>query len=181
LVGGWICYRDRFGPASIGRATGRMAERLQPQPNTYWASSLACQVLNRYCPLPYFNGGYTQSGPGTLTQLLELAYNFARGPLNGANVDKVRHQRAQVNQAQTPLEAEWTWEVCNAVMHSVHTRSNGEVFYRKLAELIEGRKPEPARDVREVYDWAHHRPMPAYHEVYLQAKQMLSGVGLQFA
>ncbi|MCL5026303.1 MAG: monomethylamine:corrinoid methyltransferase [Chloroflexi bacterium] len=180
LVGGWICYRNRYGPASVSRVSGRSVEYLSPHPDVAWGTSLLCQTLNRYCPLPLYNGAYTESGPGTLTQLLELAYNFARGPLNGASVMHVRHQRAQVDHAQTPLEAEWTWEVCNAVMRSVGTRSNGDAFYQRLGKLIEGRKPEPARDVREVYDWAHHRPSPAYHEVYLQAKQMLSGIGLDF-
>jgi hypothetical protein len=130
--------------------------------------------------MPLYNGGYTRSGPGTNTMLLELAYNFARGPLNGANVAHVRHSRAQVDHAQTPLEAEWTWEVCNAMMSSVRTRANGQVFYEKLARLIRGRKPEPANHVREVYDWAYHKPTPAYQEQYLRAKEALSGIGLVF-
>ncbi len=181
LLAGWICYRNRYGPASVSQVSGRAVEKLGPHPQVEWGTSLMCQALNRYLPLPLYNGAYTESGPGSVTQLLELAYNFSKGPLNGANVMHVRHQRAQVDHAQTPLEAEWTWQVCNAVMGSVGTRSNADVYYRKLGELLQGRKPEPAHDVREIYDWAHHRPSPAYFEVYQRAKQMLAGIGLQFA
>jgi len=145
-----------------------------------WGSSVVCQAFARNCPMPLYNGGYTRSGPGTYTMLLELAYNFARGPLNGANVAHVRHSRAQVDHAQTPLEAEWTWEVCNAVMRSIKTRAHGQVFYEKLAGLIRGRKPEPANHVSEVYDWAYHKPTQGYQEQYLRAKEILSGIGLVF-
>ncbi len=181
LTAGWICYRNRYGPASVSRVSGKQAQTLEPQPDVWWGSSLMCQALNKYLGLPYFNGGYTQSGPGTLGMLLELAYNFGRGPLNGANCAHVRHQRAQVNHAQTPLEAEWTWEVVNAVMRSVRTREKGNEFYRQLGALIDGMPVEPAMDVRDCYDWALHRPSPAYEQVYLKAKDMLSGIGLQFS
>jgi methylamine---corrinoid protein Co-methyltransferase len=181
FIAGWICYRDRYGPASVSRVSTRFSEFLEPKADVSWGTSVVCQAFARNCPMPLYNGGYTRSGPGTLTMLLELAYNFAHGPLNGANVMHVRHSRAQVDHAQTPLEAEWTWEVCNAVMRSIRTRSKGQVFYEKLADLIRGRKPEPANHVLEVYDWVHHKPSPAYYEVYLKAKQMLTDIGLDFA
>jgi hypothetical protein len=180
LIGGWIVYRNRYGPAGTSRVFTHTAETWEPDIKASWGTSLVSQVFSRFCPLPVFNGAYTQSGPGTLGMLLELAFNFAHGPINGANVMHVRHSRAQVNHAQTPLEAEWTWQVCNAVMRSVRTRVQGEEFYRRLTGLLLGRAPEPAHDVREIYDWAYHRPSEDYQRVYNQAKQMLTGIGLEF-
>ncbi len=181
LLGMAICYGGgQFGPVSITRISGRATSAIVPDPEVAWGNSLALQVLGRFYPVPTFNGEYTDSGPGTLTQLLELAYNFCRGPVNGANVTHTRIQRAQVDHALTPFEAEWVWELGQAVMRSFHTLDEAEAFYTKLGGLINGRVPELAHDVREVYDWVHHRPSSEYYQLYLRAKEMLAGIGLNF-
>ncbi len=180
-IGVRLAYKGCYSPAGISRVTAKKIERLGPDPEVGWGDSLLCQTLNRYYPIPVFSGEYSESGPGTLTHLLELAYHFARGPINGTSPMHTRIQRAQVDHAQTPLEAEWTWEVCQAVMRTIGSLEEAEVLLQRLGQLIDGRAPEPAHHVTEVYDWAHHQPTPEYREVYLRAKQMVAGAGLQFA
>jgi hypothetical protein len=35
-------------------------------------------------------------------------------------------------------------------------------------------------DVRDCYDWVHHKPSPAYYQKYLKVKSELAKMGLQF-
>jgi hypothetical protein len=82
--------------------------------------------------------------------------------------------------AQTPLEAEFAWEIAQAVMRMKMTRRQADALYAKMAAWAEGREAEPALDVRECYDWVHHKPSPEYHEKYLRVKGDLSRMGLVF-
>ena len=84
------------------------------------------------------------------------------------------------NAAQTPLEAEFAWEIAQAVMRMKMTRSQADGIYRKMAAWAEGREAEPAMDVRDCYDWVRHKPSPAYREKYLRVKDQLAKMGLQF-
>lgn len=127
-----------------------------------------------------YSGGYSLSGPGTETALVERAVFSARIPINGCNVSYPRQARAQVNAAQTPLEAEFAWEIAQAVMRMRMTRRQADALYGKLAAWADGREAEPAMDVRDCYDWVRHKPTPAYYDKYLRVKNQLAKIGLQF-
>ncbi|MCL4369606.1 MAG: monomethylamine:corrinoid methyltransferase [Chloroflexi bacterium] len=180
-ITGWMCYHDVINGGGASKVGPKMATRLGVDRQSSWASSVVCQVLNTRFHTILYSGGYTLSGPGTETALVERAVFSVRIPINGCNVSYPRHSRAQVNAAQTPLEAEFAWEIAQAVMRMKMTRAQCDAFYDKLAAWATGREAEPAQDVRDCYDWVHHRPSPAYYEKYLRVKDQLASMGLQFA
>ncbi len=179
-MAGWICYRNVINGVGVRPVGPRMASKLHLNPKANWGSSVVCQVFNTKYHTILYSGGYSLSGPGTETALVERALFSVEIPINGCNVSYPRHARAAVNAAQTPLEAEFAWEIAQAVMRMKMTRSQADTLYRKMAEWAEGREAEPAMDIRDCYDWVHHKPMPAYQEKYLRVKDALSRMGLQF-
>ncbi len=176
----WIVYRDQLHGSGLGHVSRAKAKDLTPAPELWWAMSVVAQALSRHTRTPLYNGGYSFSGPGTENVLLERALQSIKIPVNGTNVMFPRHTRAQVDAAQTPLEAEWDWEVATAVMRHAPTRAQADQVARKVGRLLEGRLPEPAMDVRDCYDWVHHMPQPEYREKYLRVKEMVAACGLQF-
>ena len=179
-IAGWICYRNVIGGVGVRQVGPRMASCLHCDRESMWGSSVVCQVFNTRTNYILYAGGYSLSGPGTETALVERALFSVEIPINGCNVSYPRHARAQVNMAQTPLEAEFAWEIAQAVMRMKMTRRQADALYAKMAAWAEGREAEPALDVRECYDWVHHKPSPEYHEKYLRVKGDLSRMGLVF-
>ncbi len=179
-LAGWICYRNVITAGGASQVGPRMADTIRISKEGSWASSVVCQAFNTKFHTVLYSGGYTISGPGTETALVERAVFSVRIPINGSNVSYPRHARAQVNAAQTPLEAEFAFEIAQAVMRMNMTRRQCDAFYGKIADWAVGRPAEPAMDVRECYDWVHHRPSPAYYDKYLRVKGQLSKMGLQF-
>ncbi|MCL5026302.1 MAG: monomethylamine:corrinoid methyltransferase [Chloroflexi bacterium] len=177
----WLVYRDQLHGSGLGHVSRAKATTLTPAPELWWAMSVVAQALARNTNMVLYNGGYSFSGPGTEGVLLERALQSIKVPVNGTNLMFPRHTRAQVDAAQTPFEAEWDWEVATAVMRGRFTRADADEAARRVARLLEGRPPEPAQDVRECYDWVHHRPAPAYNEKYLRVKEHVAACGLPFA
>jgi hypothetical protein len=180
-IAGWICYHSAINGSGVGDVTSAAAKQFKPYPRLSWGTSLVCQAMNTYCGTILYYGRYTLSGPGTETCLLEVALNMAQAPTNGCNLMFPRQERAQIDAAQTPLEAEWGWEVAQAVMRNRLTRAQVSELCSGIAGLLEGRPTEPAVPVRECYDWVHHRPSLAYREVYQRAKEKVAACGLNFA
>lgn len=179
-VAGWICYRDVINGGSVSWVEARMPTHIGVDRKTSWAGSVLNQAHNTRLRTIVYGGGYSWSGPGTETALVERALFSVRVPINGCNAGYPRHRRAQVNAAQTPLEAGFAWEIAQAVMRMKMTRSQASDLYEKMAKWATGREIEPAMDVRECYDWVHHQPSPAYYEKYLRVKDDLAKMGLQF-
>lgn len=179
-MAGWICYRNVINGVGVRPVGPRIATSLHVNPVANWSSSVVCQVFNTKYHTILYSGGYSLSGPGTETALVERALFSVEIPVNGCNVSYPRKAQARANAAQTPLEAEFAWEIAQAVMRMKMTRSQANTLYRKMAEWAEGREAEPAMDVRECYDWVNHRPFTAYRDKYLRVKDDLSRMGLLF-
>ena len=179
-IAGWICYRNVIGGVGVRPIGPRMATKLHSDPLESWGTSVVCQVFNTKSNYILYSGGYSLSGPGTEAALVERALFSVHIPIDGCNVSYPRHARAEVNKAQTPVEAEFAWEIAQAVMRMKMTRSQADALYRKMAEWADGREAEPAMDVRECYDWVKHRPSPEYREKYLRVKDELFQMGLEF-
>jgi methylamine--corrinoid protein Co-methyltransferase len=176
----WLVYRDQLRGSGIGHVSRAKAKDLSPMPELWWGMSVVAQAYARNCPMVIYNGGYSFSGPGTTGVLLERALQSIKVPINGTNMMFPRHTRAQVDAAQTPLEAEWDYEVATAVQRAGMVRGDADALCRRVSRLMDGLLPEPAVPVQECYDWVHHRPQPDYHEKYLRVKEQISSCGLSF-
>ncbi|MDP3063621.1 MAG: hypothetical protein Q8O40_10515 [Chloroflexota bacterium] len=98
-----------------------MGTRVHLDRQAYWATSVVCQVFNTKCHTILYDGGYTLSGPGTETALVERVVMSVKIPINGCNVSFPRHSRAQVdaanavvatvrlNEALNPRKARQIW------------------------------------------------------------------------
>jgi hypothetical protein len=86
-----------------------------------------------------------------------------------------------VNASQSPLDAEWGYEVANAVMKAGLDKQSAGDLLLKISEKLKGREIEtPYYDTREFYDMVHHKPLPNYERAYLNVKEEISALGLQF-
>ncbi|MDP3061612.1 MAG: monomethylamine:corrinoid methyltransferase [Chloroflexota bacterium] len=182
VLSGFIVYRDIACWGGV-RSSGTMAsaKEVQVRPAEVWASSVWSQALHRHTNYIIFIGAGGLSGPGCETHLLEVAYRAATIPINGGNVHITRQFRARMNASQSPLDAEWSYEVAEAVMRSNHTRDTASDLLRKIGEKLKGRVPEaPYNDIREFYDLVHHKPLPAFEKAYLKVKDELASLGLEF-
>ena len=179
-IANWICYHAVINGSGIGEVQSASAKRFKSYPHLGWGTSLVCQAVNTSWHTVLYFGRYTLSGPGTETCLLEIALNVAQAPINGANLMFPRHERAQVDAAQTPLEARWGWEVAQAVMRTQLDRAGADRLCRSIAGMLEGRETEEAVPVTECYDWVHNRPSSAYRELYLRVKEKVASLGLDF-
>ena len=146
-----------------------------------WASSVWSQALHRHTNYILFMGAGGHSGPGSENHLWEVAYRAIGIPINGANVHITRQHRARMNASQSPLDAEWSYEVATAVMRAGLDRESGSDLVQKVAEKLKGRVPDaPYNDIREFYDLVRHKPLPAFEKAYLKVKDEMASLGLNF-
>ncbi|MBA7643931.1 hypothetical protein ES703_51665 [subsurface metagenome] len=179
---GWIVYRDIAGGAGISSGAGAASAKETSQRLVdVWATSVCAQALHRHTNYILFGGGGGRSGPGCETHLLEVAAGSAAAPINGANIWITRQWRARMNASQSPLDAEFSYEVATAVMRAGLTRDTASDLVLKIGEKLKGRATEaPYHDIREFYDLVHHRPLPEYEKVYLKVKEEIASLGLSF-
>ena len=179
---GWIVYRDIAGAAGISTGAGAAsAKEISRRLVDVWATSVCAQALHRHTNYILFGGGGGRSGPGCETHLLEIAAGSAAAPINGANIWITRQWRARMNASQSPLDAEFSYEVATAVMRAGLTRDTASDLVLKIGEKLKGRAVEaPYHDIREFYDLVHHRPLPEYEKVYLKVKEEIASLGLSF-
>jgi len=174
-----LTYRDYINYVGVEHSRGVSIEQIIFQPVS-WARSVVFQALNTYTNTISMAWVIPTSGPGTETNLIEVAIRSIEAQINGGNLYAVRHSRAQMNAGQTPLEAEWMVEVADATLRAGLDREKAGRVCQALEKKLEGRKPEPGHTIQECYDLVHHRPMPEYERLYLRLKEELSGLGLDF-
>ena len=86
-----------------------------------------------------------------------------------------------MNASQSPLDAEFAYEVATAVMRAGLTRDTASDLVLKIGEKLKGRAPEaPYHDIREFYDLVHHKPLPEYEKAHLKVKEEIASLGLSF-
>jgi hypothetical protein len=181
-IHGWICYRDTICNTTAGSIQHTIEKRFRLHQEQVWAASVVTQALAANTNIIYFGGniGSGRSGPGTVTHLQETGVGAIASAVNGAGLYIVRQGRAQMNAAQTPLEAEWAMEVAEATIRSGLTRKTAGAVMRPLMADLEGRPVEPPIKVTECYDLVHHRPSPEYQDIYLRVKEQFAQAGLDF-
>ncbi len=176
---GWIVYRDILCWGGVRCFTP--VKEIPLHTSEVWASSVWSQALHRHTNYIIFIGADGRSGPGCETQLLEIARRAVTIPINGGNVHIARQLRARMNASQSPLDAEWGYEVATAVMRAGLNRQSAGDLLLKISEKLKGRMVEaPYYDIREFYDIVHHKPLPNYEKAYLKVKEEISALGLNF-
>jgi len=86
-----------------------------------------------------------------------------------------------MNASQSPLDAEWSYEVAEAVMRSNLTRETASDLLLRVSEKLKGRPREaPYDDIRQFYDLVRHKPLPEFEKAYLTVKNDLASFGLDF-
>jgi methylamine--corrinoid protein Co-methyltransferase len=176
---GWIAYRDILCWGGVRCFTP--AKEVPLHTDEVWASSVWAQALHRHTNYIIFIGADGRSGPGCETQLLEIARRAVTIPINGGNVHIARQLRARMNASQSPLDAEWGYEVATAVMRAGLNRQSAGDLLLKISEKLKGKEVEaPYHDIREFYDMVHHKPLPNYERAYLKIKEEISALGLNF-
>jgi len=174
-----ICYRayvNYTGVESV-RTVSALTIPLQP---LNWARSVVNQALNRYTNIICMAWVIATSGPGTETNLLEVAIRTVEGTINGANLYAPRHSRARMNAGQTPLEGEFMVEASDATLKAGLDLERGSELLERLARELEDKQPEPGMSIQECYDLVNHRPKPEYERIYLKVKDKLASLGLSF-
>ena len=178
---GFLVYRDTLCATLIDSLKGFTSKTFLINPGINWGVSVVFQALHRHTNTILFLVLGSNSGPGTEANLLELAIGAISAPINGANLYIPRQFIAQTNASQTPLQAEWVYEVASAAMRTGLNRGSASDLARKIGQRLEGRTIEAPVPIAQCYDLVHHRPLPDYEKTYLNAKEELSSLGLSFA
>ena len=174
-----LVYRDYINYVGVEHFKGVSIQNIVFQPVS-WARSLVFQALNTYTNTVSMAWVIPTAGPGTETNLIEIAIRSIEAQINGGNLYAIRHSRAQMNAGQTPLEAEWMIEVADATLRAGLDRTGAGRICRALEKKLEGRNPEPGHTIQECYDLVHHKPLPEYERIYRGLKEELAGLGLDF-
>ncbi len=174
-----ICYRAYVNYTGVENVSTVSALSIPLQPLN-WARSVVNQSLNRYSNIICMAWIIPTSGPGTESNLLEVAFRTIEATINGANLYAPRHSRARMNAGQTPLEGEFMVEVSDATLAAGLDRKKGSELLTKLTQKLEGRHPEPGFTIQECYDLVNHRPSPEYERIHKQVKEQLTELGLVF-
>ena len=183
VLAGWLVYRDIacWGGVGMG-ASVASAGTIPVDIPAIWATSIWSQALHRhtnYILFNHSNGGY--SGPGTANHLMEVAFRSIETPINGCNVHITRQFRARMNASQSPLDAEWSYEVAEATMRAGLDRNGAADLLMKVLNELKGKPVEaPYNDIREFYDLVNHKPLPDFERAYLKVKEKVSSFGLNF-
>ena len=182
VLTGWIVYRDIacWGCVQSSTVFASSGEISVPMSHV-WATSVWAQALHRHTNYILFIGAGGICGAGCENHLLEVAFRAITMPINGANVHITRQFRARMNASQSPLDAEFAYEVATAAMRAGLTRESASDLMLKMDDKMKGKVAEaPYNDIREFYDLVHHKPLPEFEKVYLKLKEELSALGLNF-
>ena len=174
-----ICYRAYVNYTGVEnvRTVSAMTIPLQP---LNWARSVVNQALNRNTNIICMEWVIPTAGPGTETNLLEVAVRSIEATINGANLYAPRHSRAQMNAGQTPLEGEFMVEVSDATLAAGIGKEWGSEILTQLARQLKDKHPEPGMSIQQCYDLVNHRPTPEYEKIHLKVKEQLASLGLVF-
>ena len=178
-IAAMLVYRDYINYVGVEDSRGVSLQEIAFQPVS-WARSVVFQALNTYTNTVSMAWVIPTAGPGTETNLIEIAIRSIEAQINGGNLYAIRHSRAQMNAGQTPLEAEWMIEVADATLRAGLNRVGAARICRALNDKLKGREPEPGLTIQQCYDLVHHKPLPEYAGIYRQLKDELAHLGLDF-
>ena len=178
-IAAMLVSRDYINYVGVEHSRGVSIQEIAFQPVS-WARSVVFQTLNTFTNTVSMAWIIPTAGPGTETNLIETAIRSIEAQVNGGNLYAIRHSRAQMNAGQTPLEAEWMIEVADATLRAGLDRERAARVCRALDDKLKGRKPEPGHTIQECYDLVHHRPLPEYAAIYVQLRDELARLGLEF-
>jgi len=179
-LGGFIVYRDTICNAGVGELASTTTRTMSLNARASWAASVTHQALHRHTNMVCFGGGLNSAGPGTETHLWEMAFGAIRAPICGYNLYVCRQGRAQMNASQTPLEAEFVYEVAEATMRTGLDGGQAGELLRGVAAKVEGKAPEEPLHISDCYDLVHHRPSPEYKRIHDGVIEELGAMGLNF-
>jgi methylamine--corrinoid protein Co-methyltransferase len=178
-IAAMLVYRDYINYVGVEHSRGVSTQEIAFQPVS-WARSLVFQALNTYTHTVSMAWIIPTAGPGTETNLIEVAIRSIEAQINGGNLYAVRHSRAQMNAGQTPLEADWMVEVADATLRAGLDRAGAGRVCRALDARLRGRTPEPGHTIDQCYDLVHRRPRPEYDRIYRELKDELTQLELDF-
>ncbi|MFC1931602.1 monomethylamine:corrinoid methyltransferase [Chloroflexota bacterium] len=177
-LAGWVIYRDVACCGSV-KSIDPYASIIKVK-NAIWATSVWAQALHRHTNYILFNGGGTVAEAGSEAQLFEVARMAITYPINGTNVYMCRQGRARMNVGQSPLASMLGHEVAEAAIRSGITRQSAGDLMLKIGELEAKADGTSYHDIREFYDLVHYKPLPMCEKMYLNVKEKLSSLGLNF-
>ena len=172
-----LAYHDHVSYTGVEHVASVSALKI-PVQSLNWARSLVNQALNTYTRIISLAWVIPTSGPGTESNLLEVAIRAIEATINGSNLYAPRHSRAAMNAGQTPLEAEFMADVSDAVLRAGLDRNGAADVLRPLVETLRSRDPEPGKSIQECYDLTNHRPRPEFQAVHDRVKERLAALGL---
>jgi len=172
-----LAYHDHVSYVGVEHVASVSALKV-PVQSLNWARSLVTQALNTHTRIICLAWVIPTSGPGTESNLLEVAIRAIEATVNGANLYAPRHTRAAMNAGQTPLEAEFMAEVSDAVLRAGLDRNRAADIVRPLVETVSGRQPEPGKRIQECYDLVNHQPTPEFQTTCDRVKERLAALGL---
>jgi methylamine--corrinoid protein Co-methyltransferase len=183
VLTGWVVYRDiaTWGCVLSSTAFSSNKELALNIPEV-WGTSVYAQALCRNTNYIRFGTSGAVSGPGCENHLLEIAVRNVPMPINGMNIHITRQFRARMNASISPLDAEFAYEIAQAVMKSNLTRDTASDLVLKMNELLKGRMPDaPYFHINEFYDMVNHKPLPAFEQAYLKVKEKIAKLGLNLS
>jgi methylamine--corrinoid protein Co-methyltransferase len=185
-IASWIAYRDRMISCGAGRpgisepgvsaSHRRISDRV-------WPSSLVHMSLSRNSNMIRM-GGSGHGNPGTLSTLIDVAFQTIVSTVLGANinVDRVIFRTdPAVELGGTPVETELTFSVSDAVVGSRMRREELEPILRRLEERHRGidrttEKTYP--QFLDLYNPGKHRPQVEYQKKLVAFKRELQDIGI---
>lgn len=185
-IASWIAYRDRMISCGAGRPGisepgisaphRRISDRV-------WPSSIVHMALSRNSSMIRM-GGSGHGNPGTLSTLIDVAFQTIVSTVLGANinVDRVIFRTdPAVELGGTPVETELTFMVSDAVVSSGMGREELEPIlcsleerHRKIDRTVEKTYPK----FLDLYDPKKHRPLIEYQNKVTAIKSDLRDLGL---
>ncbi|NQU97363.1 MAG: monomethylamine:corrinoid methyltransferase [Chloroflexi bacterium] len=174
-----LAYHDHVSYTGVEHVASVSALKI-PVQSLNWARSLVNQALNTYTRIISLAWVIPTSGPGTESNLLEVAIRAIEATVNGSNLYAPRHSRAAMNAGQTPVEAEFMAEVSDATLRAGLDRTSAADILRPLVDTMASREPEPGQSIQECYDLVHHRPKPEFQATYDRVRARLVALGLSF-
>jgi len=185
-IASWIAYRDLMITCGAGRPGisepgvsaphKRISDRV-------WPSSVVNMALDRNTGMIRM-GGSGHGNPGTLSMLVDVAFQTIVSTLLGSNinVDRVIFRTdPAVELGGTPVETELTYAVSKAVIQSGMNREELEPILIKLAEKhkeTDRASEKTYPKFLDLYDPLEHKPTYEYHKKVETVKRDLIGLGL---
>ena len=146
-----------------------------------WVVSASCQAASRNIPMPVIWLGYMSAGPNTRMYFYEAAAHLLCAVTSGAPSVQTPHPAKAVKvDGITPLEARFGVEMGIAAAKLDREQANELVL--RLLEKYESQieAPPSCSTYQECYDVTTGKPGETYLELYNEAKEELTTMGVPF-